>query len=145
MLTLKDTLMDLSSEEAGLTVAENALKQLRENFDAKLAKILNLCRIPCLQAVEQFNSLRTDPSGQFKSLTIFREEIRISFDVENMKIDLFIRVCLSGGAEPYQGFKKTDVEMIAEVLAPFVETALREAMIPLTFGKLSVPSHYYLL
>ena len=132
----QQSLLELSAVEQKLLAHKELLKELNRSYYGKLELIITECDPPCSRAIQQFNSV--------SKLLIIPYTLRISFNVPEMKIDLFARICYKDHEEiDDNAIETVAIERINRHLAPFVESALSEAGIPLTFGKLSSTSNYY--
>lgn len=111
------------------------IQKIRLELEKEVKKLDTACMPSCVEAVNEYNSLRT-------RLFILREFIT-SFDLTKNKIYLSVQLAYQNKNEPYEDLETDDVKKIESALRPILDKKLKRKNIPLSFGKLVVPTSYY--
>lgn len=111
------------------------LQALKTVLDARAKPILEQCRIPVVIAIRGFNAQNEKRLG---------EDVDLFINHESLAFNVHTTLRLPNGREPYDSMDDEYGDSIAEDIRATVDRELERYAVPLTFGTVRFPGHYYI-
>ena len=132
-------LQEIRDLQATLQKRREAVARTEEKIKAKKQVLDDECRIVCVRVIGPA-SMRDNKAVMH---IILGSPAVIVLDTKQNKFDLPVRLEYSSGQEPDESLDDEDIQRIEAPLREALDRELKAAGIPLTFGHLIVPTHYF--
>ncbi len=124
--------------QATLRKKKAALEKIERRMGEKLSVLNAACRPACIEAIREYNTeavLRISPDPDC--------DITTSINTEHGVVNISAELEYPSGSEPDECLDPEDVALIEAALGKTLNEKLATAGIPLTFGRLGLPVHYF--
>ncbi|MCR4333918.1 MAG: hypothetical protein NUV60_02825 [Patescibacteria group bacterium] len=138
-MDFEKVLQQMRDLQATLRKKKEALAKIERKIEDKVCILNAACRSICLGAIRLYNTkaplLLIDLDSD--------RNISTSIDIECNKVDLSVNLKYQSGREPDEDLYDEDADKIEAELGTIINEKLKAEDIPLTFGKLGIPVHYF--
>ncbi|MEK7144685.1 MAG: hypothetical protein AAB794_02430 [Patescibacteria group bacterium] len=138
-MNFEKTLQEIRDLQATLQKREKTVARTEEKIRKKKQVLDDACRIVCVRVIKPVSS----QDETVVMHIILGSPAVIILDTEQNKFDLPVTLEYSSGREPDECLDEKDIWKIETPLREVLDRELKAEGIPLTFGHLVVPIHYF--
>ncbi|MBI2618079.1 hypothetical protein HYW58_01370 [Candidatus Kaiserbacteria bacterium] len=135
MVQFTDIITEIRNLQAKDETKRKAADKAASDLKRKVRELTDMCRPHCLAAVKRYN--------RNASLKIVSESVKLSFNLDQGKLSLHMRLVHLNGVEPDESLESKDEKVMGQKLGRLLNSRLAKAGIPLRLKEVQVPSDYF--